>query len=77
MAKTQGFNQYICDRCSAEIYAIDDSPKVKQWKTIHRYTSNGNQDERLLCADCSNEYRSISQKWDEQFRNFMTGKEKY
>ncbi len=77
MAKIQGYNQYVCDRCSKVEYATDTDPKIQQWKAIERIGSDGIKNERLLCMDCIREYRKISQKADEEFARFMVegGKE--
>ncbi len=71
MAKTEGFNQYVCDRCSAEVYAIDTDPNIQAWKNIERMNAEGTSVKRWLCAKCSKEYRNLVQNQDSEFLNFM------
>ncbi len=72
MGKTQGYNQYVCDRCGQVVYAVNGEPKVQKWSTITRYGAEGIKQERLLCKECTNEYRTLAQQWDKQFLKFIT-----
>ncbi len=71
MAKTEGFNQYICDRCSAEIYATETDPKIQSWKNIERFNAEGSSVKRLLCSRCNQEYKELVRKQDNDFQVFM------
>ncbi len=72
MAKTNGYNQYICDRCATLEYATDENPKIKQWKEVERFTADGTTGKYLLCDKCIKKYRAVARKADEEFTHFMT-----
>ena len=72
MAKTDGYSQLVCDRCSKTIYATANSPEAQSWRTIERITADGTTVSRLLCPQCNSEYRELAQSHDAEFSEFMT-----
>ena len=71
MAKTPGFIQFVCDRCSIEAYAVEDSPTAQSWKTVERYDASGSKVSRTLCPDCNKKYRNLATAPDAEFNDFM------
>ena len=52
MAKTSGYSQLVCDRCSKTLYATENAPEAQSWRSVKRYTADGTEVSRLLCPDC-------------------------
>lgn len=75
MAKTEGYAQYVCDRCNKSMYATDGSPDAQSWRTVRRITADGTETSRLLCPACNAEYRALAQSQDSAFGDFMAAKE--
>lgn len=71
MAKTQGYIQFVCDRCGFSTYAADGSPTAQSWKTIKRVDTSASDVSRDLCPDCYKVYRNLVSEQDAEFSNFM------
>lgn len=72
MTITPGFNQYACDRCGIETYAVDGTPQAQSWKTIKRYDALGSENTRTFCPECNKLYRVLVAAQDAEFNDFMT-----
>lgn len=75
MAKTEGYVQLVCDRCSKTVYAQMNSPEYQTWRNIKRISADNVEVSRLLCKDCYSEYREMCTTQDTQFGDFMTKSE--
>ena len=75
MAKTSGYSQLTCDRCGKTIYATDNAPEAQSWRDIQRYTADGTAISRLLCPECNAGYRTLAQKHDADFGDYMANRE--
>lgn len=73
MARTDGYSQYVCDRCGATIYGRDSYPETQQWRDVARVSGDGVSLTRLLCPDCATAYRQFAQAQDGDFAEFMRG----
>ena len=76
MSKTDGYSNYVCDRCAKSIYAQSNAPETQSWREIKRISADGNTVSRLLCGDCASAYRDLAQKQDTAFGDFMANKVK-
>jgi len=71
MAKTEGYSQFVCDRCGKTLYATKDAPEAQSWRAVSRVTADGVSISRLLCPDCSGRYRELAQAQDVAFGDLM------
>lgn len=74
MAKTTGYSQLVCDRCAKTLYSTDNAPEAQSWRSIKRYTADGTEVSRLLCADCYDGYRTLAISHDQAFGDYMANK---
>lgn len=75
MAKTEGYIQFVCDRCGAQAYAASGSPTAQSWKTINRVDASASTVTRDLCPDCYKGYRNLVTDQDAEFSTFMNPEE--
>ena len=73
MAMTEGYSQYVCDRCGAVLYAQATSPDAQRWVPIRRVSAAGSDVERLLCPSCGMDYRPLVEGQEREFVKFMQG----
>ena len=72
MAKSQGYIQFVCDRCGDSTYAVENSPTAQSWKTINRVDASASDVSRDLCPDCYKAYRNLVTDQDAEFSQFMS-----
>lgn len=77
MAKDQGYAHYVCDRNQKHaLFAKEGTPQASSYRIIKRYRSDGSEQQFLLCDECYQAYKSVSDKQDSDFNTFMSeGKE--
>ena len=75
MAKTEGYIQFVCDRCGAQAYAAAGSPVAQSWKTINRVDASASNVTRDLCPDCYKAYRNLVTEQDAAFSQFMSNEQ--
>ena len=73
MAMTEGYSQYVCDRCGAVLYAQAASPDAQKWAAISRVSAAGSDVERLLCPACAAAYQPLVEGQERDFVKFMQG----
>lgn len=71
MAKTEGISRYTCDRCSKEMYMTAGDPRTSEWRDIERVTADAVTVKRLLCPECTREYKALAEDQDASFAAFM------
>lgn len=71
MLKTTGISRFMCDRCGASEYIKDGDPKADSWKSASRVTNDGSQIQRFFCAGCSTAYKTLTERQDAEFSEFM------
>lgn len=71
---TKGSN-YTCDRCGVSAFMPEQDVKNAKWRTVQRYTADGVNMTRLLCAKCGGVYDALAAEQDKQFDKFMNGGE--
>lgn len=75
MPKKTGITDYTCDRCGKQQYIADGEPAASEWREISRITADGVDSKRLLCKDCTSQYRKLATEQDTAFNAFMANAE--
>lgn len=71
MPKKTGITDYTCDRCNKQQYIAYGEPAASEWREISRITADGVDSKRLLCKDCTAQYRKLATEQDTAFNAFM------
>lgn len=71
MAMTEGYTQYVCDRCGAVLYAQPTSPEAQRWSAVRRVSAAGSDVERLMCPSCATAYQPLVEQQERDFIAFM------
>lgn len=74
MPVVPGYEHYICDRCSKDVFIqTSDNAQKSKWSDIKRTDANNVTTERVLCESCAKEYRTMATRQDGEFNTFMAG----
>lgn len=71
MARTDGYSQYVCDRCNATTYARPTSLEAHEWHQIRRVSASEREVSGLLCPGCHELYTELVESQDLAFGEFM------